>query len=143
MPEVRDLMKKGDELAIANEGSSVAEIAKIMADRNVGTVLITDTDGHLSGLITDRKITTEIVAKKKTPRTPIKELMTENLVVAKANNPVCTEVQHMNDESIRRIPVVGDTGQLLGVLSIADVAQHARGCDACADRILQIETRYV
>jgi CBS domain-containing protein len=132
MPEVRDLMTKGEELAVAKENLTVSDVAKMMAEKNVGTVLITDNAGILSGLVTDRKITTDVVANNKPANMPIKDIMTERPEVAKANNSICTEVQHMSDESIRRIPVVGDTGQLLGILSVADVAkEHAKECDGC------------
>jgi hypothetical protein len=49
----------------------------------------------------------------------------------------------MSDQGIRRIPVVGDTGQFLGALSVADVAKdHAFECDQCTANIMEIEARY-
>ena len=145
MPEVKDLMTKREEVATARETSTVVEVAKAMLDRNVGTVLITGDGDRLSGLVTDRKITTDVVGKGKDPvTTEVKEIMTERLERAKANNPVCAEVQHMRDEGVRRMPVVDDRDRIVGVLSLADVAkEHARECDACADNILQIESRYI
>jgi predicted transcriptional regulator len=144
MSEVRDLMTKAEELAVAHEDASVSDIAKVMAVRSVGTVLVTDGNGKLCGLVTDRKITTDVVANNKSAKTAVKNIMTERPEIARANNPVCVEVQHMKEEGIRRIPVVGETGQLLGVLSIADVAkEHARDCERCTDNIMHIESRYV
>jgi CBS domain-containing protein len=71
-------------VAFGSESADVSDVAKLTVDKDVGTVLVTDDSGRLSGLVTDRKITTQVVAKNKTGnRVPVKEIMTEELEVAK------------------------------------------------------------
>jgi CBS domain-containing protein len=127
--KVRDLMAK--DIAELRPVATVDEAAKLMASRNVSTVVITDA-GRLKGLLTDRKMVTHCLAKGKNPAlTKVKEIMTpfdpnaSRLVAVDPEMDAFDAARLMRRHKVRRLPVIED-GRLVGMLSIADLARDLR-----------------
>jgi CBS domain-containing protein len=102
----------------------------------VGTLLVLD-GGSLKGLVTDRQVVTKIVAERKDPnRITVNEFMTKNPVIISPDKDIHQAGRIMGEQDYRRVPVV-DSGKLLGIISIADLAEHAMSCKPCMQDILQ------
>jgi CBS domain-containing protein len=132
--KIKDIMSK--EIACVDAKSTAADAAKKMKDQNVGSVLIIDQD-QLKGLVTDRAIATKAVAAEKDPRTlPVTDIMTREIIGCSEDDDVFDVLQTMGKNQVRRLPVVNDQSQLVGVVSMADIALQMRtGLDSMFDEI--------
>ncbi len=132
--KIKDIMTK--DIACVDAKSSAADAAKKMKDQNVGTVLIIE-ENQLKGLITDRAITTRAVAEEKDPRNvPVTDIMTKEIVGCSEDDDVFDALQTMGRNQVRRLPVVNNDSQLVGIVSMADIAQQLRaGVDSVFDEL--------
>lgn len=131
--KVSELMTKNP--VTVQPSATAKDAAEIMKKENLGTVLVAEGD-RLEGLITDRQIATKVIAEGKDPaRTRVNEFMTKNPVSASPDMEVEDVTKIMGENKYRRVPVVQD-GKLIGIVSTADIAEHARTCSVCIDNIL-------
>lgn len=104
---------------------SVAYAAKMMRDEDVGFAPIVE-GNRLVGAVTDRDIAVKVVAEGKDPETtPAREIASTDLVTVYPDQKLDEALQLMARNQVRRLPVVEQDGQLVGVLAQADVAQEA------------------
>jgi CBS domain-containing protein len=118
----RDVMTQGVECAGENE--TVADAAKKLADLDVGAMPICGEDNRLKGMLTDRDIVIEVIAKGKDPAdVKAGELGGEEVVTIGADDSVDEALATMRTHKVRRLPVI-DGHDLVGVVSIADLASN-------------------
>lgn len=104
---------------------NVVEAARRMASENVGSLPVVEA-GELVGMVTDRDLVTNVLAKELDPsKVQVAEVASENPVVASPEEPLDAALQRMAQEQVRRLPVVDD-GKLVGILAQADVARTAQ-----------------
>lgn len=104
--------------------TSLQDAAKLMMDRDVGMLPVVDGDGSskLIGLITDRDITMRhVAAGHTTADCKVSEAMTTKTTTCPKNADVKDVMKVMGDEQLRRIPVVDERSNLVGVISQADI----------------------
>lgn len=132
--KIKDIMTK--EIACVDASSTAADAAKKMKDQNVGTVMIID-QNQLKGMVTDRAITTKAVAENKDPRSlPVTDIMTKDVIGCSEEDDVFDALRTMGENKVRRLPVVNDQDQLVGVISMADIAGQMRsGIDSMFDEM--------
>jgi CBS domain-containing protein len=100
----------------------VVEAARRMLSEDVGSLPVVD-GNQLVGMVTDRDLVTQVVAKDLDPnKVPISDICSERPVTARPDEPLEEALQRMASEQIRRLPVMTD-GKLVGILSQADVAR--------------------
>ncbi len=102
----------------------VSRAAEIMRELDVGIVpVVDDANGRtLRGVITDRDIAVRHVADHHTQDCRVADHMSERVLTAAPDDDVNAVMQRMKEEQVRRIPIVGDDNQLLGIIAQADVA---------------------
>lgn len=111
-------------VSIGSEASLV-EAARRMSEENVGCLLVID-DGRLVGMLTDRDIVTRAVLERKDlERCKVGDYMTKEVVTAIPETDVLEAVKIMNRYQVRRLPVVEGGKDVVGIVSIADVAAYA------------------
>jgi len=115
----REIMTKN--VKTASSSSSLRDVAALMRDGDMGAVPVVD-DGKLIGIVTDRDIVVRAVVEGKDASTPISVAMSSELFTVRPDDFVFEAVRLMGDKQVRRIPVVGDGGELAGIISMADVA---------------------
>jgi CBS domain-containing protein len=115
----REIMTKS--VKTATPASTLREVAILMRDGDMGAVPVVE-DGKLIGIVTDRDIVVRVVAEGKGSETPISEAMSAELFTVRPDDFVFDAIRLMGDKQVRRIPVVGDLGELAGIISMADVA---------------------
>jgi len=102
------------------------DIAEIMRSEDVGAVPVVHGDGRLWGMITDRDIVVRALAGDKSiDSCTAKDVATTDLDVATPDDSLARIIELMGRERIRRVPVVDTNDRLVGIVSLADVAQHA------------------
>jgi CBS domain-containing protein len=141
MPTVEDiLMTKGPDVLVAGPDDSVLTAAKLMAQTNVGSVIIKKEpkrggaktngpaagEGAIAGIFTERDLLCKVVAKGKDPaEVKLSQVMSSPVRTCRLSDDFQACVQIMARDRIRHLAVV-EEGALVGVISIRDVlAAHA------------------
>ncbi len=120
--KVRDSMTANPMAIEADQ--PVVKAAELMAKENVGSLPVVE-NGDLVGIVTDRDLVIQVVARGLDPKTvKVTDVYTEKPVVATPDEPLDQALQRMAEEQVRRLPVVSD-GELVGMLAQADVARSA------------------
>lgn len=108
--------------------TSATEAARLLAHYNIGALPVTQSDGKLRGIITDRDIVLHCVAGDSEPnKTPVSSMMTRNVASITPDADVREAASIMAHEKVRRLPVMKN-GMLVGMISLADIAR-SRTCD--------------
>ena len=116
---VRQMLARGGAVHAVSPATTVLDALRIMADRNIGAVLVMDGDS-LAGIFTERDYARKVVLLgKNSKETPVGEVMTGRLVTI---DPTWTAGQCMalmDEQHIRHLPVL-EEGTVAGVISIRD-----------------------
>ncbi|MDC7808587.1 MAG: CBS domain-containing protein [Sphingobium sp. 66-54] len=120
--EARDVMTP--EPACCSPADSVKDAAVLMVDNDCGEIPVVDQSGQLVGVVTDRDIACRCVAQGKSADTPVEEVMSSSLVTVSPDASIDECCKKMEDNQIRRLPVVDDQGKCCGIVSQADIALH-------------------
>lgn len=102
----------------------VREAASFMLSADAGSIPVTD-GGRLIGMITDRDIAVRGVAKGYGPDTPVRELMTDDIICARDDDDVDDIASKMSEAQVRRLPVIDDDHRLCGIVSLGDLSRDA------------------
>ena len=128
------------ELCTPDVASCTAEIsalhaARLMRDHHVGDLVILDEngeDGTPIGIVTDRDIVVEVLARDRDPATvTLREIMRVPLVIARASEEVEQALERMRAHGVRRVPMLDDDGKLAGIVSLDDLLRRL-AADAAA-----------
>jgi CBS domain-containing protein len=121
---VKDAMHKGVEWVAPD--TPVTEIAKLMRDRDIGSVPIGEND-HLIGMVTDRDIVCKGLADPRfdAGRATARDVMTAGIHCCREDDDLGKAMQHMENLKIRRLPVISKSKRMVGILSLGDVSHSA------------------
>lgn len=118
---VSEIMTPDPEVVDAND--TVSHAAQLMRDFDIGIVPVVDGNGgRLRGVITDRDIAVRHVAEGHGNGCTVSDHMSEGVTTASPDDDVRDVMARMQDEQVRRIPVVGDDERLVGIVAQADLA---------------------
>ena len=107
--------------------TTLNEVANLMVEADCGEIPITDSSNRLVGVITDRDIVCRAVAKGKNPTTvTVAEIMTQPVVCVNEETALDDVLAVMEENQIRRVPVVDGSGCCCGIISQADIALNVR-----------------
>jgi len=124
-------------LATCTPETSVAEVAALMRDRDIGNVLVVE-DNTLRGIVTDRDLVLQVLTSRDdAQQTPVHKYMTTQLVTGEATWNLERVAEIMAKHQIRRLPIV-EAGQLVGIVSLGDVARHSARQDVIAKSLQAI-----
>jgi len=112
----------------------VQQAASFMLNADAGSIPVTDGD-RLIGMITDRDIAVRGVAKGYGPDTPVRELMTNEIICARDDEDVEDIASRMSKAQVRRLPVIDRDERLCGIVSLGDLSREAD--DDCASEALE------
>jgi CBS domain-containing protein len=121
---VRDAMTENPRSI--GSSASVVEAARLMREGHIGSLPITD-DDQLVGMITDRDITTRVVAEAADPQTTsVGDVYSRDLISVEPDKDLEEALQLMARHQVRRLPVV-ENGRLVGIVAQADIALSETG----------------
>jgi CBS domain-containing protein len=116
---VRDAMTENPRSI--GRSASVVDAARVMREEHIGSLPITD-DETLVGMITDRDITTRVVAEAADPKvTSVGDVYSRDLISIEPDEDLGEALQLMARHQVRRLPVV-ENGRLVGIVAQADIA---------------------
>ncbi len=118
------LDRKGRALESLPLDATVREAVERLTARNIGAVVITQTDGTLAGILSERDIVRELAATGPSIlEVAVSTVMTSEVETCTPATGTDELMQIMTERRIRHIPVVDGTWQLVGVVSIGDVVK--------------------
>ena len=112
-------------VVIATRDTSVTELAQLMREHHVGSIIITEAQNECNipvGIITDRDLVIELLSKDiDTKSISAGDVMSNELVSVRDTNHVYDTLKLMRGKGIRRMPVVNDENVLIGILTVDDL----------------------
>ena len=118
------LSRKGSQVVSIDAHTTVLDALHLMADRNIGSVVVTGTDGGFKGIVTERDYSRKVILKgKSSTDTTVEEIMSTDLPKLSPGDTVEHCMQLMSSNNIRYLPVFsGD--ELKGIISMSDVVKE-------------------
>ena len=107
---------------LADADETVQAAARRMYERQVGTLVILNPAKEPIGILTDRDLVVRVLARGEDPRqAQVGEVMTKDSKTVSERTPIEQALSLMRSGSCRRLPVVGDDGTLVGLVSLDDI----------------------
>ena len=120
MAKIRDVMTPNPECV--SEKDTVLQVARIMRDQDTGVVPVVD-GKRIVGMVTDRDIVVRAIADgKNLDSVRVNEVMTKNVRSVKEDSTVDEVLSLMSNAEIRRVPVVNSSNEIVGIISLGDLA---------------------
>jgi CBS domain-containing protein len=117
------LAKKGAEVFNLRPNATVVEALELMAEKNIGAVVIMDEEKRIHGIFSERDYARKMITKGKSAHTTtVKEIMTTLLVSVNPDTRIHECMALMTEKRIRHLPVLSGE-KLVGVVSIGDVVK--------------------
>ena len=114
------LSHKGDDVVTITSGATVYDTIDKMVDHNVGAIVVTDDEGALQGIFTERDYLRRIVLQGRTSKTTnVEDVMTRDVICATPNHTVDDCMAMMTEKKCRHLPVLRDD-RLAGIISLGD-----------------------
>ncbi len=123
---VSDIMNS--EVITIDQNETVALASRLLSRRNIGSLPVSDENGQLVGMLTDRDIVLRCVAANRDPeKTSIGSVMSRDIVSVSPYDEVSEALELMSAARVRRLPVA-ESGKLIGIVSLGDVSR-LRACE--------------
>ena len=119
--KVSEVMTRNVE--VVSPTDTIQSVAQTMAQMDLGAVPVCDGQ-RLQGMVTDRDITIRAVAQGLSGSAPVSQVMTGNLEFIMADDDLDRAADKMADSKIRRLPVVNESQQLVGIVSLGDLSRE-------------------
>jgi CBS domain-containing protein len=111
---------------IVSPDQPIREAAQFMLKADAGSIPVGEGD-RLVGIVTDRDIAVRAVAQGRGPDTPVREVMSEDLLYCFEDDEVEEVAMKMSDSQVRRMPVLSRDDQLVGIVSLGDISRSDDG----------------
>ncbi len=123
MKSVRKLLtSKSQEIWSVSPYQSVYETLQLMADKDIGAVLVCE-NGQVIGIFSERDYARKVILKGKSSKgTLVRELMTKNVLYVRPDQSIEECMALMTEKHVRHLPVI-DKKQLLGIVTIGDIVK--------------------
>jgi CBS domain-containing protein len=141
MGQVREILeRKGSDVRTIGPSASVLQAALLMNEHHIGGLVVTDA-GRVIGMMTERDLLQRVVAASRDPAgTAVAEVMTTEVVCCSPETTIEEARGAMRDRRIRHLPVMGEDGRLLGLISIGDLNAQLQ---AAQEQTLFLMTEYI
>jgi len=116
---LREIMT--EHVVTAAPATPARQVAELMRDRNVGSVVLADDSGHPVGMVTDRDLALTVLAGRGDTGCPAEECATKPVVTGEAEMALEEAAALMVGHRIRRLPVM-DGDELVGIVTLDDIA---------------------
>ncbi|PIW55255.1 MAG: CBS domain-containing protein [Sphingomonadales bacterium CG12_big_fil_rev_8_21_14_0_65_65_10] len=111
--------------ACCGPSDTMKSAAVLMVDNDCGEIPVVDEDGCLLGVVTDRDIACRGVAEGVAPDASVSEVMSDGIITVKPDESMESCCTKMEENQVRRLPVVDEKGKCCGMVAQADIAQTA------------------
>ena len=126
-----------ESVVTAQPTASVRQVAELMRERNVGSVVLLDQEGDLAGFVTDRDLALGALTDGRDPGDPVEAHASSPVVTAQPGMDVEQAAELMVRHGIRRLPVL-DGGRLTGIVTLDDLAARTGDLELAHNMTAQI-----
>ena len=125
MNTVKDILtRKGSNAVFVTSGTSVLDMLKVMADKNIGSVVVKSPDGNFLGITTERDYSRKVILQgKSSTEVMVEEIMSHDLPTVSPQDSIEHCMQLMTSNNIRYLPVFFNL-RLEGIISMSDVVKE-------------------
>ncbi len=121
---VEDAMTK--DVVVAKPNDFVFDIAKLMSEKEIGSVIVVDENMCPMGIVTEGDIVRNVIAKGKDPKkTAAKDIMTTPAITITDDIALSSAARLMAVKHIKKLCIVSLDGKLKGIMTEGDVIKHA------------------
>ena len=122
--KIKDIMTR--EPAICSTSTNLAVAAKLMLDADCGILPVVDDESKLIGVVTDRDMYIALATRdKRASQITVGEVARTNVFTCVPDDDVETALQTMRQHRVRRLPVAGFGGAVVGIVSMNDIVLAA------------------
>lgn len=137
--KVEEIMVR--EVKSCTQDDSLSRVAQIMWETDCGCVPVIDNDGRVIGMLTDRDICMAAFTQGATLNAlRVSGSMSRGLFGCQPSDDLLAAHQVMREHRVRRLPVMGDTGKLLGIVSLTDIARASARVHSAAGKAKVADT---
>ena len=113
------------EVATITADKTICDSARQMRLEHVGSLVVVNDDQTPLGMITDRDIAIEVVARNLDPmKLTVRDVMTTPVVTAGPSESMVVALARMREFGVRRLPIVDEEGKLVGVISNSNLVEE-------------------
>ena len=123
MAQIRDLMTA--KIETVSPDATVREAATAMQRADTGSIPVLEAN-QVVGMITDRDIAIRCIAEGRGQDCAVRDLMSKEPVFAYDNDDAEAVAQRMAEAQVRRLPVIDQDQQLIGMISLGDLSREGR-----------------
>lgn len=105
-----------------SENASVLNTVKLMAENDIGCIVVTNSNGQVCGILSERDVIRVLGAKGFIENLKVKDIMSRNVYCMREENTIVEALRVMLERKIRHLPVVDNRSTLKGIVSLRDVA---------------------
>lgn len=102
----------------------VEDAAGTMLENDIGSVVVTDGDGELAGILTTTDFVRIVAERRPKDETPVSSYMSTGVVTASAQDPVHDVADAMLEHGVHHIPVVSEAEGVIGIVTTTDLAAY-------------------
>ena len=119
------LARKGSEVVRIAPNNTLLETARVLRENKIGAILACDSDGKMCGVISERDIVIAIARSGAAVlNNAVSTCMTTGVYTCTPEDTIKQVMEVMTSRRIRHLPVVGDEGAIVGMISIGDVVKE-------------------
>jgi CBS domain-containing protein len=124
MNTVKEILdSKGRDVISVTPDSIVIEALTLMAERNIGAILVLEKSGEIAGILSERDFARKIIVKGRACDTSkVKDIMTSKIICAEPSTTLVECMNLMTSNRFRHLPIK-ENGKVVGVISIGDVVK--------------------
>lgn len=105
--------------------ATIAQTADLLAAEGIGAVIVVNNEAQIVGIISERDLVHGLAEHgADLLQRPVSEFMTTDVITCRPESRIDELAVDMTENRIRHLPVIGEGGKLLGVISIGDVVKH-------------------
>jgi CBS domain-containing protein len=127
------------EVVVAEPDTSASDAARLMRDNDIGFLPVCQRDGTVLGVLTDRDLVIRVLADELPSGTRVEEIMTEDVATCHAGDDLAVCERLMRANQVTRMIVLGDDDQLVGIVSLADLANNDEDDQRLGDLVADVK----
>lgn len=110
------------EIIALSQTSSIHDAVQAMSTHNIAAIAVTNGDGKLVGIVSERDMTHRVLACGLNPQaTPLADVMTENPEALHPDDRCLDAIELMLERNFRHLPVITDEGKVIAMVSMRDL----------------------
>ena len=123
--------------------ATLHDVARLMSDRNVGSVVVVDKIGYLAGIVTDRDLAVRGFGQGRSAESHVDRVMTRDVATVSLHADVSDAAAIMAKRLVRRLPVVDEVNHIYGMVTLDDLLRHLGSeTDRLVDTVLMQSRHY-